>query len=407
MIKTAIIILYVIEEAFDGFIDFLNSSYLKRDLPENVKDVYDEEEYKKYLEYEKANGKIDLIDKISDIVIQLCLLGFNVYAWLFDKLSGFNLYIQYFIFIIIASVISFIVGLPFSYYETFVIEERFGMNKTTKKTFVLDTIKEFFMTIVVLCAFVGVLMYCIETFGLTGSIYFALIVIGIVLIIAALIIPLMRIFNKFTPLEDGELKDKLLELCAKYDVRVKKIVVRDASRRTTKSNAFCSGMKYKTISLDDNLVNNFSTEEIVAVFAHEFAHAKHKDSLKSLPFGIITSFTTISLLALVFKYESIFTAFGFAGINYYFAIYVYHIFLEPFNTILGLITNSMSRKREYRADAFAAKEGYGKELISALKKLFKESLSDVNPHPAVVLLYDSHPTLSQRITAIERNMPDL
>ena len=404
MIKTVIIFLYVIEEAFDGIIDFLNSSYIKRELPDNVKDVYDEEEYKKYLAYEKANGRIDLIDNILDITIQLCLLGFNVYAWIFDKLSGFNLYIQYLIFIGVVSVISLIIGLPFSYYETFVIEERFGLNKTTKKTFVFDTIKEFLISVVVMYLFMAVLMFCFETFGLTGSIYLAVIVIGVVLVIAALIIPLMRIFNKFTPLEDGELKEKLLALCSKYNVRVKKIVVRDASRRTTKSNAFCSGMKYKTISLDDNLVNNFSTDEIIAVFAHEFAHAKHKDSIKGLPFGILTSFATISLLALILKYESIFTAFGFVGINYFFAIYVYRIFLEPFNTILGVITNSMSRKREYRADAFAAKEGYGKELISALKKLFKESLADVNPHPAVVVLYDSHPTLSQRISAIEQNM---
>lgn len=250
----------------------------------------------------------------------------------------------------------------------------------------------------------AILMFCFETFGLKGSIYLAVILIGIVLLIAVFIVPLMKIFNKFEPLEDGELKDKLLALCEKYNVRVKKIVIRDASRRTTKSNAFCSGFRYKTISIDDNLVNNFSTDEIVAVFAHEFAHAKFKHVLKGLPFGIIRTFVTIAMLAVVLKYDVLFTAFGFSGINYYFATVVYAMLLGPINILLDIPTNYQARKKEYEADAFAAKEGYGKTLISALKKLFKESLSDVNPHPAVVVLYDSHPTLSQRITAIEANM---
>ncbi len=250
----------------------------------------------------------------------------------------------------------------------------------------------------------AVLMFCFETFGIAGSVLFATIVIVAALIIAALIIPLMRIFNKFTPLEDGELRDNLLALCDRYHVRVKKIVVKDASRRTTKSNAFCSGMKYKTISLDDNLVNNFSTDEIVAVFAHEFAHAMHKHTIKGLPFGILRSFATIAMLAVVMKFDNLFTAFGFSGLNYFFAVTLYGILIGPVNTVLDIIMNYMSRKREYEADAFAAQEGYGKGLISALKRLFKESLSDVNPHPAVVVLYDSHPTLSQRITAIEKNI---
>ena len=212
---------------------------------------------------------------------------------------------------------------------------------------------------------------------------------------------LLKIFNKFTPLPDGELKDKLTALCEKYDIKVKKIVVRDASRRTTKANAFCTGFgKRKTISLDDNLVNNYTSDQIVAVFAHEFAHAKYKHVLKTLPFGIFKTVLMLAMFIVLLNFESVSLAFGFAERNYFIAFLVIGTIMWPIDVLLDYIGNYLSRKHEYEADAFAAKEGYGDELISALKKLSKESLSNINPHPLIVKLTYSHPTLSERITAI-------
>ena len=223
------------------------------------------------------------------------------------------------------------------------------------------------------------------------------------LLLSTLVVPLMKIFNKFTPLADGELKDKLLALCDKYHVQVKKIVIKDASRRTTKSNAFCTGLKKKTISIDDNLLNNFTTDEIVAVFAHEFAHAKYKHVLKTLPFSLIRSVLVIVLFGLVLSVKEFFTPFGFAEANYYFAMVVLDALIWPFSNLTNTAFNYLSRKHEYQADAFAAKEGYGEALISALKRLVNESLSEINPHPWIVKTEYSHPTLSQRITAVRAN----
>ena len=246
-------------------------------------------------------------------------------------------------------------------------------------------------------------MVLFEVFGNMAIIWGTVASLIIVLLIMLIIVPVMRIFNKFDPLQDGELKDQLLALCDKYGIRVRKIVVRDASRRTTTSNAFCTGIgDRKTISLDDNLVNEYSPEEITAVFAHEFAHAKYHHSVKSLPFSVFNIVIVFTALAIVLNIPGLYTAFGFEGINYYLAQMLTSVIIWPLSTMLSAIGNYLSRRHEYEADAFAAVEGYGEELISALKRLNKESLSDINPHPATVLLNYSHPTLSQRIEAIER-----
>lgn len=228
-------------------------------------------------------------------------------------------------------------------------------------------------------------------------------VLAIIVVVMLIIVPLMRIFNKFDPLEEGELKDKLLALCDKYGIRVRKIVVKDASRRTTTSNAFCTGIgNRKTISLDDNLINSYSTDEITAVFAHEFAHAKYRHTIKSLPFSLLSIVVLFTSLAIVLNITDIYTAFGFEDVNFYFATLISGVIIWPLSEVMDIIGNHLSRKHEYQADAIAAKEGYGPDLISALKRLNKESLSGINPHPAMVVLSYSHPTLSQRIDAIEK-----
>ena len=378
----------------DAFINYLDSQYLKKELPENVRDVYNEEEYKNWVSYEKECGRIDMISSIIDIILTLTLLITNAYAWIFDRLSGMNVYLQYAVFILIFSVIRLIIDTPFDYYGTFVIEEKYGLNTSTKKTFWLDLIKGFLIGTPISYGLMMLIMVLFEVFGNMAIIWGT--------VASLIIVPIMRIFNKFDPLQDGELKDQLLALCDKYGIRVRKIVVRDASRRTTTSNAFCTGIgDRKTISLDDNLVNEHSPEEITAVFAHEFAHAKYHHSVKSLPFSVFNIVIVFTALAIVLNIPGLYTAFGFEGINYYLAQMLTSVIIWPLSTMLSAIGNYLSRRHEYEADAFAAVEGYGEELISALKRLNKESLSDINPHPATVLLNYSHPTLSQRIEAID------
>ena len=407
MVKIFIIFMYLTNKAFNMVIEYLNKSYLKKELPDNVKDVYNEGEYKRFLSYREESRHLGLISSAINILITLLILILNIHAWLFGMISGLNVYVQYLIVVAIFTVLSMVIDLPFDYYDTFVIEEKYGLNKSTKMTFALDTIKETVLGTVISYALIVLIMVLFETFGNMAIIWCTLAMIVIAVIIMLIIIPLMRIFNKFEPLEEGELKDKLLALCDKYGVRVKRIVVKDASRRTTTSNAFCTGIgNRKTISLDDNLVNAYSADEITAVFAHEFAHAKFRHVIKSLPFSVLGILISFVSLAIVLNMPSLYTAFGFDGMNYYFAQMMSGVIIWPLSTAMGIVGNYISRKHEYQADAFAAKEGYGQVLISALKRLSKESLSGVNPHPAMVILNYSHPTLSQRIDAIRKCQND-
>lgn len=402
MLKWILILSYLGNELFEGVIEYLNSTHLKTELPENVRDVYDEEEYRKWISYEKDYGRIYVIEKAVNVIIMLLLFVCNIHARLFELLSGMNLYVQYLLVILIFTIISEIISLPFEYHKTFVIEERYGMNKTTHRTFVMDILKSVILGVVLSFIIMAIILFLFENYG-NAAIYMTMAALTVlILLISVLTIPLMRLFNKFSPLEDGELKDRILSLCDKYGIRVKKILVRDASRRTTKSNAFCTGFRQKTISLDDNLVQSFDTEEIVAVFAHEFAHAKYRHTLKSLPLAIISLILIVGAMGVVLNIPAMFTAFGFDGINYYFAQVLLTPVIWPLRVIIDIVSSGFSRRHEYQADAFSAREGYGEALIHALKKLSKESLSDINPHPVKVFLAYSHPTLSQRIDAIRK-----
>ena len=401
-VKILLILSFVLEHAFTLYLDYLDEKHMNAAVPENVRDVYDENEYRKWIAYHKDNKRIDMTKSAVSFAVKLLMLLLNFYAVVFGLFSQHAVYLQYFCAIVLIVVTDTVIGIPFRYYDTFVIEEKYGMNRTTKRTFVLDSIKSFILSLVLEYGLIVIIMFLYDRFGDPGIVLICIAFVLIALLIVLIAVPLMRIFNRFSPLEEGELKDTLLQLCDKYGVQVKKIVVRDASRRTTRANAFCSGLtKKKTISLDDNLVKDYEDDQIVAVFAHEFAHAKYRHVLKSLPFSLMQIVLMIAMLGVIFHIRPVFEAFGFGGVNYYFATLVLTLLTWPVMKVLEYVSNRISRKHEYEADAFAAREGYGEDLISALKKLSKDSLSNLNPHPFIVKLSYSHPTLSQRIEAIE------
>ena len=402
MIKVIAIILFVLKELYGSFLTYIRIKGTDRELPDNVKDVYDEEEFNRWKSYKKENIRLGIINDIVGFILNISLISFNLYAALF-YVFNVNDYLKYLWLLAITAIIGLVVSLPTDYYDTFVIEEKYGFNKSTKMTFSLDKIKSLILGVIVSSIPIFIIKYLYDKFGNRGAILIILSLIAVSLILALCVMQILKIFNKFKPLEDGELKDRIIALCEKYDIKVKRIVVKDASRRTTKANAFCTGFgKKKTISLDDNLVNNYSIDEIVAVFAHEFAHAKYKHTLKTLPFGIFRMVFLLVVFIVLLSFESISLAFGFREMNYMIVLLVLGLIIWPIEILLDYIANLLSRKHEYEADAFTAKEGYGEMLISALKKLNKESLSDINPHPLIVKLTYSHPTLSERITAIRK-----
>ncbi len=399
MIKIILLISYVLENIFDFVLVKLNDSYVKKPLPENVKDVYDEEKYNKWINYRNDSKKFSAVETLVTAAISLGLYIFNVHAKVFS-LFGLNEIVSNLLLILVFTLFSTIISIPFSYYLNFVIEEKYGFNKTTIKTFIVDIIKEFLISIVLMSLLFLVVMFLFEKFHNLGILFTIIAVILFNLFVSLFSMTFLKIFNKFTPLEDGELRQSLVALCEKYNVKIKEIYVMDASKRTTRANAFCTGFGKKTISLDDNLVNNYSNDKIVAVFAHEFGHAKYKHVFKSLWFAFFRIAILILSLGVILNFPVICQSFGFEDVNYFFAFSVLTMISWPVSRIFDVVSNKISRTFEYQADGFAAKEGYGESLIGALKQLSKDALTNLNPHPFVVTLEYSHPTLSQRIDAI-------
>ena len=382
------------------FLNLLKGRSAKNPIPQNVADVYDAETYEKWRAYNGEKTRLGVFEETASFLVSTALMAFNAYA-LFAGLFADNAYARMF-GVLLLSALSDLLLLPFHYYDTMRIEEKYGFNRTTKKTFWLDQAKGFVIGLG-LISFVGWLLVTVhQALGDWLILAFAGGMTAIVLLFSFLYPFFSRIFNKFTPLEDGELKERITALLEKNGYRVRAIQVMDASRRSTKSNAYFTGFgKMKTIVLYDTLVEAMTPDEICAVFAHEMGHGLHKDTLKNQILTFVQMLVLGVLAWLTLRSADIFQSFGFDKVNYGFAmILIMSVEFALVAPLFGLLANWYSRRAEYRADAQAVKEGYGGALVSALKKLARENFSDLSPHPLLVKLEYSHPTLSQRIEAI-------
>lgn len=400
--KTAALVIVSAVYLYNLALSILKASSSKNPIPKNVSDVYDPETYGKWRAYHAEKSRLSIVTSSVSFILDLLLLALNVYSS-FASLFPENPTTQLFSVFLLSSLTSLPL-IPFEYYDTMVIEQRYGFNRTKKSTFWIDRIKEFVISLLVMTGIGALLMWTHRLLGDWLILAFAVIMTLFALAVAFLYPLLSRVFNKFTPLEDGELKDRVTALLSSHGYKVRAIKVMDASRRTTKSNAYFTGFgKMKTIVLYDNLVKNMSTDEICAVFAHEMGHGLHRDTLKNQ----IMSFVQMAILSvlawLTLRTGEIFTQFGFSAVNYGFAvILIMSVEFALIAPLFGLLVNALSRRAEYRADRQAVSEGYADALISALKKLSRENFSDLAPSPVVVKLEYSHPTLSQRIDAIEK-----
>ncbi len=400
--KTAALVIVSAVYLYNLALSVLKAASSKNPVPQNVSDVYDPETYGKWRAYHAEKSRLSIVTSSVSFVLDLLLLALNVYSS-FASLFAQNPTTQLFSVFLLSSLTSLPL-IPFEYYDTMVIEQRYGFNRTKKSTFWIDRIKEFIISLLVMTGIGALLMWTHRLLGDWLILAFDVIMTLFALAVAFLYPLLSRVFNKFTPLEDGELRDRVTALLSSHGYKVRAIKVMDASRRTTKSNAYFTGFgKMKTIVLYDNLVKNMSTDEICAVFAHEMGHGLHKDTLKNQ----ILSFVQMAILSvlawLTLRTGDIFTQFGFSSVNYGFAvILIMSVEFALIAPLFGLLVNVLSRRAEYRADRQAVSEGYADALISALKKLARENFSDLAPSPVVVKLEYSHPTLSQRIDAIEK-----
>ena len=403
--RILVICIFLAATFFSFFLKFLNYKNRNAPLPENVKDIFDAEAYKKNLAYSMANTKFSIVSGIIGMLFTLVLLLFNIHFQIFDFLNEHtaNIYLlslgMLLIPIFVESVIDAIVGI----YDTFVIEEKYGFNKTTPGTYILDFIKGLLISFALIGGLLSLFILLHSRLGDIVYPVFFFILIGFMLLLSFLSPFLIRIFEKLTPLEEGELKDKINALATKHNFRVKGIFRVDASKRSTKLNAFATGFgKTKTIGLYDTLIEKMTEDEIIGVLAHEIGHAKHKHILKRIPLSIISLIVGLVGAYFIITNPAVSQAFGFEYENLAFGIFILTILITPISLVLRIPSSALSRKHEFEADTMEA-ETVGSEVdITAIKKLYREDLGNLTPHPFVVKMTYSHPTATQRIAHFER-----
>ena len=396
-----IIVTFIYELVLD-IIDLKSSN---NPIHEKVSDIYDNETYKKWKNYKKDGVVSSIVFSVVQFVVIMLLLIFDIYA-LVGNSVGNNPYLTTLVTIGLFIIVDFVISTVRSYVNTMIIEEKYGFNNTKLPLFIKDRIKSLLLTCVLMIGLLMLFVLLYESIGNYVIIVFALIMILFVLVITMLSPFLMKISYKSHPLEEGELRTKLTELLTKYGFEVRSIEVLLASERTTKSNASFSGLgKTKTITLYDNLINAMTPDEIVSVFAHELGHGLHKDTFKLGVMSVVNILLIVLSMVFIINFEELYIAFGFNDINYGFAfILLTHLVMPFISIITGIITNAISRKAEYEADNQAVKEGYGLELINALKVLAREDFSDLSPSKIIVLLSYSHPPMIDRILNIEKQL---
>ena len=401
-----IIAIISINFIIDKILDAFNAKHYKDQLPEELQDVYDEDEYKKSQRYKATNYRFGILTSTFSFVLTLAFFfldGFAFVDQLARQITDHNILVTL-IFFGIIMIGSDILTTPFSYYKTFVIEEQFGFNKTTKTTFILDKIKGWLMTIIVGGIILGIITWFYHTtkdlFWVYAWILVSVFTIFINLFYSRLIVP---IFNKQTPLEDGSLRDSISKYAESVGFNLDKIFIIDGSKRSTKANAYFSGFgNEKRVTLYDTLVNDLDEDEIVAVLAHEVGHYKKKHIIFNLFSSILLTGLTLFILSLLIDNPLLSEALGVQETSFHIGLIAFGILYSPLSEITGLIMNWFSRKFEYQADDYAKNTYKAESLITSLKKLSKNSLSNLTPHPAYVFMHYSHPTLLERIKNLKQ-----
>ena len=394
---------------FDQCLDFLNNRHVTPDIPVELQGIYDEEKYAKQQAYKKANYSYNLLSEVLSFIIMIAVLFGGGFAILNDWIHSVtsNPTLQSLLFFAAIGLASSVISLPFSLYGTFVIEERFGFNKTTPKTFILDLLKSSLLTVLIGGPLMALIIWLYNISGSYFWLYAWAVISGFTIFMTmfytSLILPL---FNKQTPLEDGDLKQAIEAFSNQAGFKLDNVFVMDGSKRSTKANAFFSGLgRKKRIVLYDTLINDLQTEEIIAVLAHEIGHYKLKHTLWGTLTGVLQMGVILYLFGLIVDSPLLSQALGVQEPNFHIGILAFSILYTPVSFATGLFMTILSRKNEYAADAFANKFNLGGALISGLKTISSNALSNFTPHPSYVFFHYSHPPLLQRIQAINKLKP--
>lgn len=401
-----ILIILVADFMLERFVGYLNTTSQTDEIPGEMKDYYDAGQYARQQAYQRTNYRFGLIASGFSFLLIIAMLVFFGFAWLNNFVAGITAQPvwQALLFFGILAIVSDIVSLPFNIYHTFVIEEKFGFNKTTVKTYITDRIKEGLLSLVVGGAILALIVWI---YGATGR-YFWLIAWGVLaafslfmsLFYSSLIVPL---FNKQTPLEEGELRNAIQQFAGKTGFKLDNIFVIDGSKRSTKANAYFTGLgPKKRIVLYDTLISEMTVDEIVAVLAHEIGHYKKKHIIVSLILSLLQMAVLLFLFSLVSQSPAVGKALGVETPNFHIGLLAFAILYSPVSMVVGIFLQMISRRNEFQADAFAAVNYKPEPLITALKKLAVKNLSNLTPHPAYVFFNYSHPPLLKRIEYLRK-----
>jgi STE24 endopeptidase len=374
------------------------------DIPKEIESFYEKEKYLKSLAYNKERTQFSFLTSAFSFLVSGSMLLFGGFGWLDSLLRGYieNEIILALAFFGLLMLASDILTIPFQWYSIFVIEEKYGFNKTIIKTFITDKLKGYVLAAVVGGSLLSLMIYLILTIGPSFWIWFSIIAAAFILFInmfyTSLILPL---FNKLTPLQDGELKKAIEEFSQKVKFPLDNIFVIDGSKRSKKANAFFSGIgKKKKIVLYDTLISNHTTDELVAVLAHEVGHYKKKHIIWGYVLSVLQIVFTLFILSLMVFNENLSVALGGSQWAIHLNLLAFGILFSPISGITGLLMNMYSRKNEFEADAYARETFNGGALINALKRLSVDSLSNLYPHPWYVFFHYSHPPLLKRLEAL-------
>ena len=401
-----LITILLIKFVIDSVLNHLNAKHFNDTLPNDISDVYEINEYQKSQSYKKTNHNFSKITSLFSLITTLLFFFFNGFSIVDEIARGFsnNIIIITLIFFGIIIIGSDIISIPFSLYKTFVIEEKFGFNKSTKKLFFLDKIKGLLMTIILGGSILSIITWFYEFTGNYFWIYTWLLIttfsVFLNMFYSKLIVPL---FNEQTILEEGDLKNEIVKYVNSVGFKANNIYVLNGSKRSTKANAYFSGFgNQKRITLYDTLINDLENNEIVAVLAHEVGHYKRKHILYNLTSSIILTGFALFVLSLFIKTPVLSLALGVSHPSFHIGLIAFGILYSPVSQILGVFMNYMSRKFEYQADNYAKNTFSASPLISSLKKLSKNSLSNLTPHYLYVFFHFSHPTLIDRIKNLNK-----
>jgi STE24 endopeptidase len=396
----------VIEFLLSTIINKLNLDALNSELPQEFSDVYDKDKYAKSQNYTRSNTQFSFITSTFSTGLILIVIFFGFFNNIDNIVRnlGYSEIINGLIFFGILTLANDIITLPFSLYKNFVLEEKFGFNKMTLNTFIMDKIKGYFLMIILGVPLISLLLYFFESFENMAWLY-AWVSISIFSLAMQPIFNLFiaPMFNKFTPLEDGNLLNGIKLYVKKVNFPIARVDVMDGSKRSGHSNAYFSGLgKTKRIALFDTLLKNQSDDEILAVIAHEVGHYKCKHIQKNIILGIIQSGVMFYLMSKFINNPGLFSVFKMENLSIYASLLFFGMLYSPIEMILGFIFNYLSRKHEFEADEYSAKTtGTPTDLISSLKKLSAENLSNLTPHWLNVALNYSHPPTLDRINALK------